>query len=215
MNEKLTTRQRQILNFISECIEQRGYSPSLREIADHFDIVSTNAVNDHLLALQRKGYLSRDFKKSRSLRPVGRSNSVAEVPLINSHLDGKKNFSLVEAERKIRLDQFLLGQEGETWAVHYDGAIEENEDLNPGDILFVQKNLSAVPGDLLAVLFKQEICFVRYLPERERARASESGRRSGEAGKSTTLSSSIRQQGLRTGEILGVVVGFYRPLRRT
>ena len=70
MKPTLTHRQRQALDFISECLSERGYPPTLREIGEHMGIRSTNGVNDHLKALERKGYLVREELKSRALRPV-------------------------------------------------------------------------------------------------------------------------------------------------
>lgn len=68
--ESLTLRQSQVLEFIKACIDERGYPPTLREIGGHLSIRSTNGVNDHLKALERKGYLKREDLKSRALRPV-------------------------------------------------------------------------------------------------------------------------------------------------
>lgn len=66
----LTERQRMILDFIKQSIRDRGYPPSLREIAAHAGIKSTNGVNDHLTAIERKGYLRRDPMTSRGLQPT-------------------------------------------------------------------------------------------------------------------------------------------------
>lgn len=70
MSERLTQRQEQILEFINASIEERGYPPTLREIGEHFGIRSTNGVNDHLKALEKKGYITREDLKSRAMRPV-------------------------------------------------------------------------------------------------------------------------------------------------
>lgn len=67
----LTVKQQQVLDFIRQSIRERGYPPTLREIGSHFGIGSTNGVNDHLKALESKGYLTREDMKSRSLRPTG------------------------------------------------------------------------------------------------------------------------------------------------
>src|SRR5215204_5620100 len=66
----LTKRQEQTLDFIRHSIEDRGYPPTLREIGEHMGIRSTNGVNDHLRALERKGYLTREDMKSRALKLV-------------------------------------------------------------------------------------------------------------------------------------------------
>src|ERR1700754_1551160 len=65
----LTDRQQQVLKYIKDSITDRGYPPTLREIGAHMGIRSTNGVNDHLRALERKGYLTREDMKSRALRP--------------------------------------------------------------------------------------------------------------------------------------------------
>ena len=61
----LTQRQQMVLDFIRQSITDRGYPPTLREIGARMGIRSTNGVNDHLRALERKGYLTREDMKSR------------------------------------------------------------------------------------------------------------------------------------------------------
>lgn len=70
MPDALTERQREILDFITSSITERGYPPTLREIGEHFGIRSTNGVNDHLKALEKKGHLRREDLKSRAMRPT-------------------------------------------------------------------------------------------------------------------------------------------------
>jgi repressor LexA len=59
-----------VLQYIQSSITERGYPPTLREIGNFMGIRSTNGVNDHLRALERKGYLTREDMKSRALRPT-------------------------------------------------------------------------------------------------------------------------------------------------
>ena len=68
--QKLTDGQEMVLQYIESSITQRGYPPTLREIGNFMGIRSTNGVNDHLRALERKGYLAREDMKSRALRPT-------------------------------------------------------------------------------------------------------------------------------------------------
>src|SRR5271156_4712264 len=77
----LTQRQQMVLDFIRQSIHDRGYPPTLREIGARMGIRSTNGVNDHLRALERKGYLTREDMKSRALRPtgLGGNGSAADV----------------------------------------------------------------------------------------------------------------------------------------
>jgi repressor LexA len=73
-----------VLDLIRQSISDRGYPPTLREIGAQMGIRSTNGVNDHLRALERKGYLTREDMKSRALRPV----QVESEPLFGRGVDG-------------------------------------------------------------------------------------------------------------------------------
>jgi SOS-response transcriptional repressor LexA len=64
----LTLRQFAILDFIRACIQRRGYPPSIREIGEKFGIASTNGVSDHLWALEKRGYITREPMVARGIR---------------------------------------------------------------------------------------------------------------------------------------------------
>lgn len=73
----LTDRQKMILDFIADNLKTRGFPPTLREIGEAFHIRSTNGVNDHLRALERKGFIVRDEMRARGIRVVGMSTGEA------------------------------------------------------------------------------------------------------------------------------------------
>src|SRR5204862_3409748 len=111
--QELTDRQKAVLDFISRSIERHGYPPTLREIGEHMGIRSTNGVNDHLKALEKKGYLHREDLKSRALRPVDRDVSPAaeyvDVPLLGRVAAGEPILAVEHAEDTVRIDRFFLG----------------------------------------------------------------------------------------------------------
>jgi repressor LexA len=72
----LTDRQQEILNYICNAIDDEGYPPTLREIADRFGLNSTNGVNDHLVALEKKGYIRRGADKSRAIEILANPEGV-------------------------------------------------------------------------------------------------------------------------------------------
>lgn len=140
--QKLTERQRAVLEYISLSIADRGYPPTLREIGNHLGIRSTNGVNDHLRALERKGYLTREDMKSRTLRlvrtPEGRSVDavaldsvpvpvpapandadasyddldVVEIPIVGRVAAGALSEAIENPEDSVRVDRMLLGRGG-------------------------------------------------------------------------------------------------------
>lgn len=74
MPSALTARQSECLDVIRGHLQRKGYPPTLREIGNAMCITSTNGVNDHLLALERKGFVRRADMKSRAIRLVDRND---------------------------------------------------------------------------------------------------------------------------------------------
>ncbi|HEX4351322.1 MAG TPA: transcriptional repressor LexA [Polyangiales bacterium] len=92
--QKLTERQEMVLQYIQSSITERGYPPTLREIGNFMGIRSTNGVNDHLRALERKGYLTREDMKSRALRPTNLNGSISGIGT-NGHANGTNGNGIV------------------------------------------------------------------------------------------------------------------------
>ena len=100
MSKALTPRQTEVLNYIKDCINTRGCPPTMREIADEFNIASTNAINDHVRALERKGALTRGAMKSRGLIPaVFGTGKIVEVPLLGRVPAGDPVLALEEHDK--------------------------------------------------------------------------------------------------------------------
>lgn len=66
-----TPRQLQVLEYLRSYIAEHGYAPAMTEIGNHLGIRSSNGVNDHLRALEKKGLITREPFKSRAIRIVG------------------------------------------------------------------------------------------------------------------------------------------------
>ena len=90
----ITDRQKEVLTFISTYTEENSYPPTVRDISNHFGI-SLRAVQDHILALQKKGFLSQSQKKARSIRVLSDCRDkepetyISKVPLLGTVAAGK------------------------------------------------------------------------------------------------------------------------------
>jgi repressor LexA len=69
--DPLTSKQLKLLRWVEKYIGTNGYSPTVREIASHFDISSLNGVMCHLHAMRKKGYVTWQEKQARTLRVIG------------------------------------------------------------------------------------------------------------------------------------------------
>jgi repressor LexA len=203
--QPLTKRQKMVLDFIAESIEKRGYPPTLREIGAFMGIRSTNGVNDHLRALERKGHLTREDMKSRALRPMKTATSATvEVPVLGRVAAGAPIFASENVEETLHVDRSMLGHAEETFVlrVHGDSMIETG--ILDGDYLFVKKQMVANRGQVVVALLGDEATVKYYYPERDYVRFQPAN--------PDYAPIIVRREDLNPTQILGVVIGVYRKL---
>lgn len=217
--EELTERQREILTFIVKETENRGFPPTIREIGEHMDIRSTNGVNDHLKALERKGYLTRGEQQSRSLVPTkrarlllglgmkSRDSGMVEIPLLGKVAAGLPALAQENMEDSVKIDSFLLGGVNgrEVFALRVKGQSMIDDGIHDGDYLFVKKTPSAQPGEIVVALIEDEATVKRYYPEVDRIRFQPAN--------ATMQPIYVNKTDFRSTMILGQVVGVYRKLQ--
>jgi len=78
-HESLTARQFEVLSYLNEFIQENGYPPTLKEVGAYFGIQNPNAIRNHLLALEKKGYISKGADRSRALRITRRPRALAKA----------------------------------------------------------------------------------------------------------------------------------------
>lgn len=203
----LTSRQQQILDFITDSIQARGYPPTIREIGKHMGIRSTNGVNDHLKALERKGYLRRDDLKSRAMRPVHLeepSDDSIDVPVLGKVAAGEPILAIEQAEDSVRIDRCLLGGQTEVFALRIVGDSMIEDGIFDGDYVFVRKAPTARPGDTVIALIEDEATCKRFYPEGDRIRFQPAN--------ADMEPIYVAESDFRETMILGKVVGVYRRL---
>ncbi len=227
--EGLTDRQKEVLGFIQKSIEGRGYPPTLREIGEHMGIRSTNGVNDHLKALEKKGYLAREDLKSRALRPLrsiaggkldgprghtvdlaGASalgDDLVEVPLVGRVAAGQPLLAVENREDTVRVDRFFLGNQkgAEVFALRVKGDSMIEDGIHDGDFLFVRKALGADKGDIVVALIDDEATVKRYFPEGDSIRFQPAN-----AAMQPII---VKKRDFKSVNLIGIVVGVYRKLR--
>jgi len=210
----LTDRQREILEFISRSIAERGYPPTLREIGTHFGIRSTNGVNDHLRALEKKGYLQREDLKSRALRPMlgagkaarpsGAPPNVVDVPLLGRVAAGVPLLAVENVEDTVRVDRFFIGQTKEVFALRVKGESMIQDGIHDGDYIFVRKQLHATRGDVVVAMIEGEATVKRYFPEGDTIRFQPAN--------DAMQPILVRKRDFKSVNLLGVVIGVYRRM---
>jgi len=219
--QKLTERQRKVLDFIRTSIRDNGYPPTLREIGNFMSIRSTNGVNDHLRALEKKGYLTRTDMKSRTLRitdaagatlPAGPAaandtgaGELIEIPILGRVAAGLPIEAIEHREDTVRIDRMLIPGSGRDifgLRIRGDSMIEAG--IHDGDFVFVRKQLEAKKADIVIAMIGEEATCKYYFPEKDHVRL--------EPANSKMAPILVHAREWKSTQILGVVVGVYRRL---
>ncbi len=215
--QKLTDRQKAVLTFISNSIDDLGYPPTLREIGNELGIRSTNGVNDHLRALERKGYITREDMKSRTLRllrtpeghPIRDEEDVldiefVDIPILGRVAAGALNHAYEHPEDHVRIDRMLVGRGKDVFGLRITGESMIEAGIHDGDYVFVRKQLEAQRGAIVIALVGEEATCKYFFPEADHVRLQPAN--------STMQPILVSHSDWRSTQILGVVVGVYRKL---
>lgn len=210
--QKLTERQAQVLSFIEKRVQNQGFPPTLREIGDHLEIKSTNGVNDHLKALERKGYINRQGKRSRALSlvqpgpdsPPISSGTIHRIPIIGRVAAGVPLLAEEHAEGSVAVDSFFIGNSTRVYALRVTGDSMIEDGIFDGDYIFVRKQPVANPGSIVVAMIDGEATVKRFFPEGERVRFEPANARMAPI--------YVSRDDFRDTQILGTVVGLYRKI---
>ncbi len=209
----LTKRQEQTLAFIRHSIEERGYPPTLREIGEHMGIKSTNGVNDHLRALERKGYLRRGDMKSRALKlvedskakaPSNGTDEMAEIQVVGRVAAGAPLLADENVIDTVRIDKMLVRGGKDVFGLRVAGDSMVDAGIFSGDYIFVRRQPNADRGDIVVALIGDEATVKYYYPERDYVRFQPAN------GQMAPIL--VRASDFKPTMLLGKVVGVYRKL---
>jgi len=169
MRAMLTSRQRQILDFILAQIDSRGVPPTMREIGVQFGISSPNGVRDHLLALQRKGYLKRTPEKSRSLEVAEALRRDRGKPILGHIAAGKPILAEENFQGLLNLNT-LFGRDAAIYALRVEGDSMINAGIFPGDFVIVKHQPEIEHGEIGVAYIDDEATVKRIFVEGDRLR---------------------------------------------
>ena len=171
MARELTPRQAKILEFVVDSIRDRGYPPTIVEIGDAFAIGSTNGVNDHLVALERKGYITRS-SKARSIRVTEKAAAglygarPGVLPLVGRIAAGLPVLAEENVEDYVAVADSLAKPRSYCLRVRGDSMIEAG--IFDGDIVIVDPARDVRAGDVVVALMGDEATLKRYYPNGKR-----------------------------------------------
>lgn len=172
--KQITGRQQEVLDFISSFTKENNYPPTVREIGDHFNI-SLRAVQDHIAALQKKGFLAQTQKRARSLSVINGSSVssspfVSKVPLLGTVAAGKPLLSEENLDGYVNLTEPFVRPGKSYFALRVRGQSMIEAGILEGDLAVIEQAQTAVDGQIVVAVIDNAITLKRFYKEADRIR---------------------------------------------
>ncbi len=174
MDNTLTNKQEQILNYIKQVLRHKGYPPSVREICTAVELSSTSTVHSHLNTLEKKGFIRRDPTKPRTIEILDEEHDwvkehVSAVPIIGKVTAGEPILAIENIEEYFPLPNHMTRNEA-IYMLKVIGTSMINAGILDGDQIIVKKQDSANNGDIVVALLEDEVTVKRFFKEKDRVR---------------------------------------------
>jgi repressor LexA len=169
--QPLTKRQREILDYLQEFIQQHGYAPSLEEVGRRFGLSSLATVHKHLTNLEEKGCIRRLWNRSRSveLLTARTGQRAVELPMLGYVAAGLP-IEAVTGNETIAVPEDLVGRR-DTYVLKVKGDSMIDEQIRDGDYVIVEDRKTAENGEMvIALLGGADVTLKKFYRENGRIR---------------------------------------------
>jgi repressor LexA len=194
---EMTKKQKAVHDFIKDLMLTRGYGPTVREIADEFDIASPNGVMCHLKALEKKGVITREPGMSRAIQLTAGLDAGKGLPLRGRIAAGVLH-EAVEQDERVDFEALFNNKNMFVLEVSGDSMIDAH--IEDGDYVVIKKARDASSGDIVVAQTDDGEATLKYwYPERDRIRLQPANK-------------SMKAIYVKHAKVLGVLVGVVRKL---
>lgn len=177
---KISTKQREILEYMKSEILNKGYPPAVREICEAVGLKSTSSVHSHLETLEKNGYIRRDPTKPRAIEIVDDNfnltrREVVNVPIVGKVAAGQPILAVENIDNYFPIPMEYMPN-AETFMLEVKGESMINVGIYDGDRILVQKQSIARNGEIVVALvedsatvktFYKEDGYYRLQPEND------------------------------------------------
>ncbi|MEI8218837.1 MAG: transcriptional repressor LexA [Elusimicrobiota bacterium] len=157
--EKLTDKQKKIVDFIIRVNADSGVSPTIRDIAKSFSL-SVGTIQDHCKALIRKGYLKHNPATARGMELSFRK-PLLPVPLVGSVHAGTLAEAIADSGEYVYVDSSVL-KSGEYFALRVTGDSMTGSGIYEGDLIVVRKQSVAENGEIVAAMIDDNAAVKKF-----------------------------------------------------
>lgn len=183
MSDKITKRQQAVLDVIEQCIREKGYGPTVREVCQALGLSSPSTVHVHLKALEEKGLIKRDPLKSRSIAltysldhteeatsiPQAEYDNLVTIPLVGNVAAGTPILAEQNITDNITLPTEIVG-DAPSFMLSVRGESMIEAGINDGDYVVVKEQPVASNGDIVVAIIDDGATVKRFFKEQDHIR---------------------------------------------
>jgi len=159
--EKLTARQQKVLEFIVGYLDDRGYPPTLRDIAGYLKVSGTLGIMKHLDALERKGFIRKHSGASRGITLTGTVAQSVSLPIVGAVRAGSPQPAVEDIEGFFSIDHSQL-KSGASFFLRVKGDSMINDAIREGDLALVRPQATAENGNIVVATIDGEATLKRF-----------------------------------------------------
>jgi repressor LexA len=199
----LTNKQGAILEYLKNTIQDDGRPPSLREIMLHFKYKGIKAVEDHLNAIENKGYIKRIKGLSRGIEIAGlKKLDAIELPILGNIAAGTPILAEENIEGTIAIDKSWV-KDRNSFILHVKGNSMIEAGIHDGDYAIIKQNYSPENSDIVVALIENEATLKRFYKKENKIILKP---------ENSSMEPIIIESGKSNIMIIGKLTGIYRQL---
>lgn len=204
---KISKRQNSILDFIKQEVREKGYPPSVREIAEAVGLLSSSTVHGHLDRLEKKGFIRRDPTKPRAIEILVQDENdnvihmpVAQVPIVGKVTAGIPITATENIEDYFPLPAHYVGDNNNVFILNVIGESMIEAGIHNGDYVIVRQQQTANNGEIVVAMTEDDEATVKtFYKEKDHIRLQPENE-------------SMEPIRLHNVTILGKVIGLFRDI---
>ena len=203
--EGLTSTQENLLNFLRNFLVERGFPPTLREIASHFGLKGPKGPQKTLHILERKGYIRKTPGGSRAIEiieaPISKGR-ILSLPIVGKVTAGDPILAIENIEGYVNFDRNLVSSE-DVFLLRVNGDSMIEAHIQDGDFAMVKPQKNAENGEIVVALIDDEATIKRIFKKRDLIRLEPAN---------PTMEPIVIKKGEKKVTIVGKVIGIFRKL---
>jgi repressor LexA len=204
--EELTPNQHRVLNFLKDFLREKGFPPTLREIASHFGLRGPRGPQKTLNILEKKGFIRKVPGGSRAIEilsyPQFSLTHILSIPVVGKVRAGEPILAIENIEGYINLDRTLVASE-DVFLLRVEGDSMIDAHIQDGDFALVKPQPNAENGEIVVVLIEDEATIKRIFHRRDLIRLEPAN---------PEMEPIVVKKGEKKVTIVGKVIGIFRKL---